>query len=40
VMAVSARLRNEPATSLNDWYELPYGLKDIKTEKGKATFYY
>ena len=40
VMAISARLRNEPATSLSDWYELPYGIKDIKTEKGKATFYY
>jgi len=40
VMAISARLRNEPATSLSDWYELPYGIKDIKTQKGKATFYY
>ena len=40
VMAISARLRNEPATSLSDWYELPYGIKDIKTEKGKALFYY
>jgi hypothetical protein len=40
VMAISARLRNEPATSLSDWYELPYGIKEIKTEKGKATFYY
>jgi hypothetical protein len=40
VMAISARLRNEQATSLSDWYELPYGIKDIKTEKGKATFYY
>jgi hypothetical protein len=40
VIAISARLNNEKATSLNDWYELPYGIKDIKTEKGKATFYY
>jgi hypothetical protein len=40
VMAISARLRDEPATSLGDWYELPYGIKEIKTEKGKATFYY
>ena len=39
-MAISARLRNEPATSLSDWYELPYGIKDIKTQKGKALFYY
>jgi len=40
VIAISARLNNEKATSLNDWYELPYGVKDIKTEKGKATFFY
>jgi len=40
VIAISARLHNEKATSLNDWYELPYGIKDIKTEKGKATFFY
>jgi hypothetical protein len=40
VIAISARLNNEKATSLNDWYELPYGIKDIKTEKGKATFFY
>jgi uncharacterized protein YpmS len=40
VIAISARLNNEKATSLNDWHELPYGIKDIKTEKGKATFFY
>ena len=40
VMAISARLNNEKTTSLNDWYELPYGIKDIKTQKGKATFFY
>lgn len=40
VMAISARLSNQEATSLNDWYELPFGIKDIKTKKGKAIFYY
>ena len=40
VIAISARLNNEKATSINDCYELPYGVKDIKTEKGKAIFYY
>jgi len=40
VIAISARLNNQEATSINDWYELPYGIKEIKTEKGKATFYY
>jgi len=40
VIAISARLNHQEATSINDWYELPYGIKDIKTETGKATFYY
>ena len=40
VIAISARLNNQEATSINDWYELPYGIKDIKTEDGKATFFY
>jgi hypothetical protein len=40
VIAISARLNNEKATSINDWYELPFGIKDIKTEKGRAVFYY
>ena len=40
VIAISARLNNEKAVSINDWYELPYGIKDIKTEKGQATFFY
>jgi hypothetical protein len=39
-IAISARLNNQPATSISDWYELPYGIKDIKTGKGKATFFY
>ena len=40
VIAISARLNNQEATSINDWYELPYGIKDIKTEDGKAAFFY
>jgi len=40
VISISARLNNQKATSINDWYELPYGIKEIKTEKGRATFYY
>lgn len=40
VIAISARLSDQKATSINDWYELPYGIKEIKTEKGRATFYY
>ncbi|MDH7513883.1 MAG: hypothetical protein QHH14_13130 [Clostridiales bacterium] len=40
VIAFAARLSGEEPTSINDWYELPYGIKDIKTQKGKAIFYY
>jgi hypothetical protein len=40
VIAISARLNKTEATSINDWYELPYGIKEIKTYNGKAVFYY
>lgn len=40
VIAISARLSGQEPTSINDWYELPFGIKDIKTEKGRAVFYY
>jgi hypothetical protein len=40
IIAISARISNTEASSISDWYELPYGIKDIKTQKGKAIFYY
>lgn len=40
IIAIAARLDKAQATSINDWYELPFGIKDIKTQKGKAIFYY
>ncbi len=40
IIAISAALQKTEATSLDDWYELPYGIKDVKTLKGKAIFYY
>jgi hypothetical protein len=40
IIAVSSRLNNEKATSIGDWYEIPYGIKDIRTQKGRAIFYY
>jgi hypothetical protein len=40
IIAVASRLDKTQATSINDWYELPYGIKDIKTHKAKAIFYY
>ncbi len=40
IIAISAQLSRVEASSITDWYELPYGIKDIKTEKGRAIFYY
>ncbi len=40
IIAVSAKLNKVEATSITDWYELPYGIKNIKTQKGQAIFYY
>lgn len=40
IIAISARLSGEEPTSINDWYELPYGIRDIKTQKAKAIFFY
>lgn len=34
------RIQNLEPVSLYDWYDLPYGIQDIKTEKGIAFFYY
>ncbi|MGQ9673984.1 MAG: hypothetical protein ACUVV5_12790 [Candidatus Aminicenantales bacterium] len=40
VIAIAAKVSGEEPVSLNDWHELPYGIKDIKTLKGRAKFYY
>jgi hypothetical protein len=40
IIAISARISSTEASSISDWYELPYGIKDIKTQQGMATFYY
>ncbi len=40
IIAISAALQKTEATSLNDWYELPHGIKDVKVIKGKVVFYY
>jgi len=39
-IAISAKLNNQEVTSINDWYDLPYGIKDVRTGKGRVTFYY
>jgi hypothetical protein len=40
VLYIQAKIENREASSIKDWYELPYGIKDIKIHRGKAVFYY
>jgi hypothetical protein len=37
---ISSRIQGVEPVSLFDWYDLPYGIKDIKTKDGIAIFYY
>jgi len=40
ILNIASKIQNTEVSSMNDWYELPYGIKDIKTRRHKATFYY
>ena len=40
IIYIAARIENTEVSSINDWYDLPYGIKNVKTQKGKAIFYY
>lgn len=40
IIQIASKIENSEPTSLYDWYDLPFGLKDIKTQNGKAIFYY
>ena len=40
IISIAARIENTEPSSMNDWYELPYGIKNIETDLGKAFFYY
>jgi len=40
VLYVQAKMKERPAHSINDWYELPYGIKSIETLRGEVIFYY
>lgn len=40
VIFIASKIQNTEPSSIEDWYELPYGIKDIKTQAGRATFYY
>jgi len=40
IIFIASKLQNSEPTSLYDWYELPFGIKDIKTKKKQAIFFY
>lgn len=40
IISIGAKIQGEEVTSINDWYELPFGIKEIVINPGKAIFYY
>ena len=40
VIYIASKLQHTEPTGIEDWYELPFGIKDIKIQRGYATFYY
>ena len=40
IIALTAKIEKYDIWSINDWYELPYGIKDIETQNHKAIFFY
>lgn len=40
VIFIGSRIQNTEPFSIEDWMELPYGIKDIKTRETEAHFYY
>ncbi len=40
IIFMASKFQNYEPSSLSDWYELPFGIKDIKTKKQQAIFFY
>lgn len=40
IIYIASKIENTDPSSINDWHELPFGIKDIKTHRGQAVFYY
>jgi hypothetical protein len=40
ILNIASKINKTEASSMDDWYELPYGIKDIKTNRQRAVFYY
>jgi len=40
IIFIASKIENTEASSIDDWYDLPYGIKNIVTQRGRAIFYY
>jgi hypothetical protein len=40
IIYIAAKLGKADPTSINDWYELPFGIKDMRTSPGRVTISY
>ncbi len=40
VIYLSSKFLGTENSGLNEWYELPYGIKDVRIKQGQAYFYY
>lgn len=40
IIFIASKIENFEPYSITDWYDLPYGINNIETQKGKAIFYY
>ncbi len=40
VIAIVAGLEGQPATSLHDWYPLPYGIQRLESQAGRLVCYF
>lgn len=40
VIAFTAKIENFKVWSIDDWYELPYGIKDLETQNKKIVVFY
>jgi hypothetical protein len=40
IITFAAKIGNFEAWSINDWWELPHGIRDVETENHKAVFFY
>ena len=40
ILYIQAKIEKSEPQSIKDWFEIPYGIKDIRVRRGKAVFYY